>query len=194
MAFLHAIAATTDIHMRPPQEFYDENNKHIVWRLNKAMYGLRSSPKQWQDHIATVLTKLGLTRLKTDSNVYRNKEGTAYIMIYVDDLLLLGEGHIIDKIFEQIEKEVLLRPTGELQPGATISFVGRKITHNGNSVSNCNPAPTPCSPALKTDTNTEQPLNTEEHKAYSRTAGKIQWLAYTRPDICFAAKELARSL
>ena len=83
------------------------------------MYGLRSSPKQWQDHIATVLTKLGLIRLKTDSNVYRNKEGTAYIMIYVDDLLLLGEGHIIDKIFEQIEKEVLLRPTGELQPGTT---------------------------------------------------------------------------
>ena len=58
-----------------------------MWKLNQAIYGLRSSPKQWQDHIAEVLTALELTRLKTDSNVYRNKAGTAYIMVYVDDLL-----------------------------------------------------------------------------------------------------------
>ena len=64
------------------------------------------------------------------------------------------------------------------------------------NISNCNPAPKPCSPALKTDTNTKQPLNTQEleHKACRRTADKIRWLACTRPDTCSAAKELARSL
>ena len=41
--------------MRPPHEFYDEENRHLMWRLNKAIYGLRSSPKQWQDHIAHIL-------------------------------------------------------------------------------------------------------------------------------------------
>ena len=34
----------------------------------------------------------------------------------------------------------------------------------------------------------------DHHKQYRRLVGKIQWLAYTRPDISRAAKELARSL
>ena len=91
VAFLHAPAATLNIIMRPPPEFYDDNSKHIMWKPNKAFCALRSSPKQWQDHIAEVLTGLELTRLKTDLNVYRNRAGTAYIMVYVDDLLFLGE-------------------------------------------------------------------------------------------------------
>ena len=40
VAFLHAPAATLNIIMRPPPEFYDDNNKHIMWKLNKAIYGL----------------------------------------------------------------------------------------------------------------------------------------------------------
>ena len=51
VAFLHAAAITHNLVMRPPHEFYNEENRHIMWRLNKAIYGLRSSPKQWQDHI-----------------------------------------------------------------------------------------------------------------------------------------------
>lgn len=86
--------------------------------------------KQWHAHIATVLTKLGPTRLKTDSNVYRNKEGSAYIMTYVDGLLLL-EGRITDRSSNRLRRRFLrdLR-AGEL----TFSFRGRKLAHNGDSV------------------------------------------------------------
>ena len=38
------------------------------------------------------------------------------------------------------------------------------------------------------------PLDHEQHKRYRRLVGKVQWLAYTRPDISYGAKELARSL
>ena len=30
-------------------------DKNIVWTLHKAMYGLRTSPKAWQEHLAQVL-------------------------------------------------------------------------------------------------------------------------------------------
>ena len=40
----------------------------------------------------------------------------------------------------------------------------------------------------------DEPLDHEQHKQYRRLVGKIQWLAYTRPDISYGAKELARSL
>ena len=32
---------------------------NILWRLKKAIYGLRSSPKAWQDHLANILQELG---------------------------------------------------------------------------------------------------------------------------------------
>jgi len=43
-AFLHAAAATADLFLYPPAEFYNAFDQ-IVWRLNKAIYGLRSGPK-----------------------------------------------------------------------------------------------------------------------------------------------------
>ena len=86
-AFLHALAATAGLVLRPPEEYY--TNPNILWRLHKAMYGLRSSPKAWQEHLAKVLTDLGLKRLQSEPNVYTN--GKVYIMVYVDDLLFTGE-------------------------------------------------------------------------------------------------------
>ena len=69
VAFQHAAAISYNLVMRPPHEFYNEENRRIMWRLNKAIYGLRSSPKQWQDHIAHILT---VTLKPTESNVYRS--------------------------------------------------------------------------------------------------------------------------
>jgi len=39
-AFLHALAASAGLVLRPPKEYY--TNPNILWRLHKAMYGLRS--------------------------------------------------------------------------------------------------------------------------------------------------------
>ena len=45
-AFLHAPAATDNLYMWPPPELYPSgHNTTTVWKLNKAIYGLRSSPK-----------------------------------------------------------------------------------------------------------------------------------------------------
>ena len=62
-AFLHAPAATDNLYMWPPPELYPSgHNTTTVWKLNKAIYGLRSSPKSWQDHFAQVLQQMGLSR------------------------------------------------------------------------------------------------------------------------------------
>ena len=74
-AFLHAfVAPVTGISLRPPKEFYPQRN--ILWRLKKAMYGLRSSPKAWQDHLANILQKLGFIRLISEPNVFKHPQGT----------------------------------------------------------------------------------------------------------------------
>ena len=103
-----------------------------------------------------------------------------------------------------------IRPTGDLTVGNTINFLGRNITNKGDyyevslsdkyttdllheaGMANSKAAPAPGTKVSNTDL--EQPLNTEEHKAYRRAVGKLQWMTYTRPDISYATKELARSL
>ena len=130
-AFLHAAAATADLFMHPPAEFYNAFDQ-IVWRLNKATYGLSSSPKAWQNHLAEVMQQLGLRRLVSEPNVYATPGGDAYILCYVDDLLFIGQQETVNKLFKSIQQHLLLRPTGELTVGNTISFLGRNICSKGD--------------------------------------------------------------
>ena len=46
----------------------------------------------------------------------------------------------------------------------------------------------------KADLEDEQLFDPQEHQQLRRLVGKLQWLAYTRPDISYATKELARAL
>ena len=96
----------------------------------KAMYGLRSSPKAWQDYLAEVLQKLSFVRLKSEPNVYTNATRDCYIMVYVDDLLALGDKTTVDSTFEAFQKQVLLKHIGYLEPGKP--QFGRNIDHFGN--------------------------------------------------------------
>jgi hypothetical protein len=192
-AFLHAPTGNDNLYMWPPAEPYGQHST-IVWQLLKAIYGLRTSPKSWQDFLADVLKQLGLTRLVSEPNVYRNEQQTVFVMVYVDDLLFLGEQSEVNKIFEAIQQKVLLRPTGELTYGKTISFLGRNLTNRGDHIDitlapdyveailkehnlqNCNPVTTPGTASLKQTINDEVPLSKEEHAQYRRAVGKLQWL------------------
>ena len=136
-----------------------------------------------------------------------------FVLVYVDDLLFLGAEQTTDRLFTAIQQQLLLRPTGTLTPGNTVSFLGRNITNCGDhyeislndeytttlltemNLHNSNPAPAPGTSALKAATaDQEQQLSKEEHAQFRRAVGKLQWLTYTRPDISYATKELARSL
>ena len=207
-AFLHALAASAGLVLRPPKEYY--TNSNILWRLHKAMYDLRSSPKAWQDHLAKVLADLGPKRLQSEPNVYTN--GNLYIMVYVDDLLFIGEPKEVTRIFKEIQAKMLLRPTGTCTTGETVDFLGRRITNKGDHFeislnnnyindilqeANLHKATPAVTPGATTSTSTpeqDELLDKQERAQYRRLVGKLQWLSYTRPDLSFAVKELARSL
>jgi len=59
-AFLHAqIPDDQPTFIWPPKEVSTPDNP-IVWPLKKSLYGLRTSPKAWQDHVFKVFTEVGL--------------------------------------------------------------------------------------------------------------------------------------
>ena len=59
-------------------------------------------------------------------------------------------------------------------------------------MTNCNAVTTPGIAHSTPTIEDEALLDHEQHKRYRRIVGKLQWLAYTRPDIAYSTKELAR--
>ena len=134
-AFLHAPLSQHNekqTYIWPPKELCQQQNK--LRRLRKAMYGLRSSPKAWQNYLAHVLQELRFKRLKSEPNVYTSPTRNCYIMVYVDDLLVLGDPTTVNKAFAAIQQRVLLKHIGYIEPQQPQQFLGRIIEHNGDHI------------------------------------------------------------
>ena len=99
------------------------------------MYGLRSSPKDWQTHWATVLATLCFLRLQSDANVYVHLALQIYILVYVDDLMIIGRRENIEQILKSLKEYFLIKDTGELNSeGCSVTLLGRILKRVGDSV------------------------------------------------------------
>lgn len=59
-----------------------------VYRLNRAMYGLKQSGRQWNKCLDTTLRSFWLIKSAVDPCVYYEEGGQLMIAIYVDDFLI----------------------------------------------------------------------------------------------------------
>ena len=210
-AFLHANWVGEDIYVFPPAEFYPQGG--VLWRLRKALYGLKNSPKLWQDHFAAVLDRLNFMRCKTDANLYKHLDEEIYVLCYVDDLLVFGEESKVRGTFSAIKQELLLREPGTLSNiGDKLDFLGRKLERTCDSIlvtmdtvyienilaeadtTKCRIAMTPGVDSLRKKIEEEELLDKEQHSYYRRTVGQLLWLCPVRPDVTFAVKELSRGV
>ena len=64
-AFLHA-SMDGEVLVLPPVEYYPSGD--VVWKLKRALYGLKNAPKLWQQHLASTLESKGFQRMKSDPN------------------------------------------------------------------------------------------------------------------------------
>lgn len=61
-----------------------------VYKLNKALYGLRQAPRAWNIKINQILQNLGFLRCSKEPSLYikEEKTGLLVVCVYVDDLLV----------------------------------------------------------------------------------------------------------
>ncbi|XP_071688938.1 secreted RxLR effector protein 161-like [Rutidosis leptorrhynchoides] len=78
--------------MEQPLGFIDSRFPSHVCRLKKALYGLKQAPRAWFQRLSTFLTQLGFVCSRADPSLFVYKKGTclAYLLVYVDDLILTG--------------------------------------------------------------------------------------------------------
>ena len=97
-----------EVYIEQPQGFETNDHKTHVCRLNKALYGLKQAPRAWYDRIDGFLMSLGFTKSKVDSNLYYkiDDDGIMILLIYVDDIFLIGEDKPIIKCKKSLSTEL----------------------------------------------------------------------------------------
>ena len=77
------------------QPFDDEG----FYKVEKALYGNRGSPRYWKDAVAEAAEDLGLKPSKMDKSVYMDP-GNFIQYVHVDDELLSGDDQLVRDMVE----------------------------------------------------------------------------------------------
>ncbi len=205
-AFLNA-ELDTPRYMRLPDGLTLDKTKYVC-RLNKAIYGLRISPRRWYLKIEQDLTRLGLRQSVHEPCLFYVTNGDRFVIltVYVDDLLITGtDTEKIDWLKQEIKKTYEIKDLGEIK-----RFLGMDVNRKDKgeiqinqteyikeivraaNLTEANTKPTPMAkfgnfPTVKD--NDYLPNVTE----YKSILGKLQFLAtHTRPDIAHSVNYCAR--
>ena len=89
-AFLNG-KVKSEIYVKQPQGYDDNTDRGC--KLEKALYGLRESPRVWYECLDEYLKDLGFRKSKIDYCLYSLKINNEkiYSIIFVDDLLICSK-------------------------------------------------------------------------------------------------------
>lgn len=201
-AFLHGDLHEL-IYMEPPQGFKNPQHPDHVCQLWKSLYGLKQAPREWFHKLTSRLTTLGFIGSKTDTSLFFSTSGPLYILIYVDNILVLGpSASQIQRLISSLGTHFKLKDLGPASHFLGIEFRQHKDGYLLTQASyittilknlwmeHCKPLPTP-SP---TTSPTSSCQTLDDPRLYRSTVGALQYLSLTRPDISFAVNQACRSM
>ena len=83
-------------------------------KLKKDLYGLKQAPRAWYARIDNYLWGLGFSKSIVDSNIYIKvvKNQTLIMVLYVDDMFLTGEEHLIAQCKRELATEFEMKDMG----------------------------------------------------------------------------------
>ncbi|XP_074327045.1 uncharacterized protein LOC141664984 [Apium graveolens] len=92
-----------EVYVMQPEGFERKGQESKVYKLLKALYGLRQAPRAWYSKLNKFLERLGFQRCPYEHAVYTRKiEGNILVVgVYVDELLITGTSISIIKEFKQ---------------------------------------------------------------------------------------------
>ena len=206
-AFLNGHLDET-IYLEPPEGSDIPSDKVLL--LNKSLYGLRQSSRQFNQALDTWLRSQGLTPTRADSCFYvRRREGeTLMLSVHVDDQLIACNSRAglddfkakLNERFEcsdsgpagyflgfNIHRERSQRKLYISQEHYMDSLLDRFDMTNCNPARNCLPA------AFKAIPATDKEHEAARHLPYAQVVGSILYAStITRPDLSHAAGVLSR--
>lgn len=114
-AYLHGII-TEKIYMSQPDGYLEADKENKFCKLDKSIYGLKQSGKCWYQRLDKHLIKCGFRRSSADTNLYirTRKEGTLYLLVYVDNLLPVSkDNRLLTVVRNLLAAEFEMKVLGE---------------------------------------------------------------------------------
>ena len=84
-----------------------------VLKLKKGLYGLKQAQTLWNKKWVDVMTHLKFTSLLSDACAFRR--GNSWILLYVDDIIIIGEHNYIHAIKKELSTHLDVKDLGMLR-------------------------------------------------------------------------------
>jgi histone deacetylase 1/2 len=206
-AFLHGILEEK-VYMKQPPGYEDTSKpSHYICRLKKALYGLKQAPKAWHSRLTCKLQNLGFRGSVADASLFVFREGdiTIYILIYVDDIIIVSSSDkATDKLIQNLNKDFAVKDLGPLE-----YFLGVEVKPHRDGIllsqrryaldllkkanmEKCKPISTPMSSSERLSRDHGTLLSGDEQFRYRSIVGGLQYLTLTRPDLSFAVNKVCQ--
>ena len=192
-----------DVYMKPPPGF---EGKGIVWKLKKAIYGLKQAASAWHKTLQKSLTGAGFQTSSAEPCLYMfgPQDERVFVLVYVDDCLLFGPTQAVAAV-----KRLIASLFDVKDVGPATYFLGLQIKRERDArtlwlgqqryvndvlerfgMAECKPRVSPLDANLQLD-DTGEPLG--DGTPYNALVGSLLYLAVqTRPDISHAVGMLSR--
>ena len=128
-AFLHASLEEV-VYVSQPEGHVVKGKEDWVYRLNKAMYGLKNAPKAYSDYFMETLTKLGFVQSKKDECLWTLRKGKSVLhyLFHVDDIIVVSNDDMLkEAVLLSLRHKMEMKDEGE--PSL---FLGVAIERDGN--------------------------------------------------------------
>ena len=199
------------VYMEQPPGFEDPIHPDYVCEVRRSLYGLKQSPRQWNQELHHALIKLGLQHSKYDPTLYfklHNNKLLGALAIHVDDLAIVGEPTFVDDIISSLGKEFKIGADEDLHHFLSMKFTrdvdNREIflsqTHYIDDVllrftnGSVTTVQTPTDGHFK-DLMRKTPDEKASPGPYSELIGSLLWVSQcTRPDVAFSVNKLSQFL
>jgi hypothetical protein len=120
-AFLHGHLEEI-VYCQQPPDFVDHAAPDHVCLLQRSLYGLKQAPRAWYQRFATYIRQLGFTASSSDVSLYKEGESLAYLLLYVDDIILTASStDLLQRFITLLHSEFAMTDLGDLHHFLNIS-------------------------------------------------------------------------
>ncbi|CAJ2658083.1 unnamed protein product [Trifolium pratense] len=195
-----------EIYMEQPEGFVIHGQETKVCKLDKSLYGLKQTPKQWHEKFDNLMILNGFRLNESDKCIYYKCDGNicTIICLYVDDMLIFGSNlSAINNVKSLLSNNFDMKDLGE----ASV-ILGIKITRSEKGISldqshyvekilkkygyfNCKPACTPYDPSVKLFKNTGDSVRQTE---YASIIGSLRFTSRPSNEHWHAIERVMRYL
>ena len=121
------------VYVEPPEGLHKDND--TVWRLKRALNGLRDASRLFHEHFTDVLTaRLGFTQSEAQPTLYVDLARNVFIAVHVDDLIMVASSSQLSDVVAEMKQHFTMKVTPSLSASSTQTYVGARYLRSGDTI------------------------------------------------------------